>query len=70
MANLVAIPVMLTVGTVADQIGIPQVIMGVVLCLMVIAGVTTYHAFQYRGVDGGLFEAGTAIEYYSNAEDG
>jgi hypothetical protein len=70
LANLVAIPVMLTVGTVADQIGIPQVIMGVVLCLMVIAGVTTYHAFRYRGVEGGLFEAGTAIEYYSNAEDG
>ena len=70
MANLVAIPVMLAVGTVADQIGIPQVIMGVALCLMVIAGVTTYHAFKYRGVEGGLFEAGAAIEYYSNAENG
>jgi hypothetical protein len=70
LANLVAIPVMLTVGTVADQIGIPQVIMGVVLCLMVIAGVTTYHGFKYRGVEGGLFETGAAIEYYSHAEDG
>jgi MFS family permease len=70
LANLVAIPVMLLVGTMADQIGIPQVIMGVVLCLMVVAGVTTHQAFRFRGVEGGLFEAGTAIEYYSHAEDG
>ena len=69
LANLVAIPIMLLVGTMADQIGIPQVIMGVVLCLTAIAGVTTHQAFRFRGIEGGLFEAGTAIEYYSHAED-
>jgi hypothetical protein len=69
LANLVAIPIMLMVGTVADQIGIAQVIMGVVLFLTVIAATTTYQAFKFREVAGGIFEAGTAIEYYSHAGD-
>ena len=69
LANLVAIPIMLMVGTVADQIGIAQVIMGVVLFLTAIAATTTYQAFKFREVAGGIFEAGTAIEYYSHAGD-
>jgi len=69
LANLVAIPIMLMVGTVADQIGIAQVIMGVVLFLTVIAATTTYQAFKFREVAGGIFEAGTAIEYYSHPGD-
>jgi MFS family permease len=69
LANLVAIPIMLMVGTVADQIGIAQVIMGVVLFLTVIAATTTYQAFKFREVAGGIFEAGTAIEYYSHSGD-
>ncbi len=69
LANLVAIPVMLMVGTVADQIGIAEVIMGVVLFLTVIAAITTYQAFRFRGVAGGIYETGTAIEYHSRPED-
>lgn len=69
LANLVAIPVMLMVGTTADKIGIPQVIMGVVLLLVVIAATTTYQAFKFRAVAGGIFDAGTAIEYYSHSGD-
>jgi len=66
LANLVGIPVMLVVGTVADQIGIAQVIMGVVFCLVVVAAVTSYYAFRFRGLGGGLFADGTAVEYYSD----
>ncbi len=69
LANLVAIPIMLMVGTMADQIGIPQVIMGVALFLTAIAATTTYQAFKFREVAGGIFEAGTAIEYYSHPGD-
>jgi MFS family permease len=69
LANIVAIPVMLLVGTMADRIGIPEVILGVVLCLALIAAVTTHQAFKYRGVDGGLFDDGTAIEFYSRSEE-
>ncbi len=69
LANLVAIPIMLMVGTMADQIGIPQVIMGVALFLTAIAATTTYQAFRFREVAGGIFEAGTAIEYYSHPGD-
>ncbi len=69
LANLVAIPIMLMVGTMADQIGIPQVIMGVALFLTAIAATTTYQAFKFREVAGGIFEAGTAIEYYSHTGD-
>jgi MFS family permease len=66
LANLVAIPVMLAVGTVADQIGIAQVIMGVVFCLVVVAAVTSYYAFRYRGLGGGLLADDTAVEYHAN----
>ncbi len=69
LANIVAIPIMLLVGTVADQIGIPQVVMGVVAVLTVIAAVTTYQGFRHRGLEGGIFDTGTAIEYYSHASD-
>jgi MFS family permease len=69
MANLVAIPIMLTVGTMADQIGIPEVVMGVAFCLTIIAAVTTYQAFRFRGQAGGILENGTAIEYYSHTEN-
>lgn len=69
LANIVAIPVMLLVGTVADQIGIPQVVMGVVVFLTIIAGTTSYHAFRFRDVEGGIFHAGRAIEYYTHASD-
>jgi MFS family permease len=65
LANLVAIPVMLGVGTVADQVGIAQVIMGVVFCLVVVAAVTSYYAFRYRGSGGGLYADDTAVEYHS-----
>ena len=69
LANLVAIPIMLLVGTLADQLGIAQVVMGVVVILMVIAATTTYQAFRLRTVDGGIFDAGAAIEYYSHSGD-
>jgi MFS family permease len=69
LANLVAIPIMLMVGTVADQIGIPRVIMGVVAFLTIIAATTTYQAFRLRTVEEGIFDAGAAIEYYSHASD-
>jgi MFS family permease len=69
LANLVAIPIMLTVGTMADQIGIPEVVMGVAFCLTIIAAVTTYQAFRFRGRAAGILENGTAIEYYSHTED-
>lgn len=65
LANVVAIPIMLLVGTAADRVGIPQVILGVVFFLTIVAAVTTYEAFRFRGTKGGLFEDGTAIEYYS-----
>lgn len=69
LANLVAIPIMLVVGTLADQIGIARVVMGVVVILMVIAATTTYQAFRLRTVEGGIFDAGAAIEYYSHSGD-
>jgi len=69
LANLVAIPIMLMVGTVADRIGIPQVLMGVVFCLTIIAAVTTHQAFTFRGGRGGLLDASAAIEYYSHTDD-
>ncbi len=69
LANVVAIPIMLMVGTVADRIGIPQVVMGVVFCLTIIAAVTTHQAFRLRGARGGLFDADAAIEYYSHTDD-
>ncbi len=69
LANLVAIPIMLVVGTLADQLGIAQVVMGVVVILMVVAATTTYQAFRLRTVDGGLFDAGAAIEYYAHSGD-
>ncbi len=69
LANLIAIPIMLLVGTMADQIGIPQVVIGIVLFLMVIAGTTTYQTLKFRTAAGGIFEAGTAIEYYSQSGD-
>jgi MFS family permease len=69
LANVVAIPVMLFVGTIADQVGIPRVIMGVALLLMVIAGTTAYQAFRYRDVEGGLLGAEGAIEYRVGVED-
>ena len=69
LANLVAIPIMLVVGTLADQLGIAQVVMGVVVILMVVAATTTYQAFRLRTVDGGIFDAGAAIEYYSHSGD-
>lgn len=69
LANLVAIPIMLMVGTMADRIGIPQVVMGVVFCLTIIAAVTTHQAFGFRGGRGGLLDEGAAIEYYSHTDD-
>ncbi len=69
LANMVAIPIMLLVGTVADQVGIAQVVMGVVAFLLIIAATTTYQAFRFREVGGGIFDTGTAIEYYSHASD-
>jgi MFS family permease len=69
LANIVAIPIMLIVGTAADQIGIPEVVMGVVAVLTIVAATTTYQAFRFRAVAGGVFEAGTAIEYYSRSGD-
>jgi MFS family permease len=69
LANMVAIPIMLLVGTAADQIGIAQVVMGVVAILLIIAATTTYQAFRFREVGGGIFDTGTAIEYYSHASD-
>ncbi|HEM60719.1 MAG TPA: MFS transporter [Chloroflexi bacterium] len=69
LANIVAIPVMLTAGTVADQVGIPIVILGVASVLMAIAGATCFQAFRYRDVEGGLLGAGAAIEYYARPED-
>jgi MFS family permease len=68
LANVVAIPIMLLVGTAADRLGIPQVILGVVFFLTIVAAVTTYEAFRFRGIEGGLFEDGTAIEYYSHTD--
>jgi MFS family permease len=65
LANVVAIPIMLLVGTAADRLGIPQVILGVVFFLTIVAAVSTYEAFRFRGIEGGLFEDGSAIEYYS-----
>jgi hypothetical protein len=56
---------MLIVGTAADRLGIPKVILGVVFFLAIVATVTTYEAFRFRGTKGGLFEDGAAIEYYS-----
>jgi MFS family permease len=69
LANIVAIPIMLMVGTVADRIGIPQVVMGVVFCLTIVAAVTTHQALRFRGGRGGLLDAGAAIEYYSHTDD-
>ncbi len=69
LANVVAIPIMLLVGTAADRLGIPQVILGVVFFLAIVAAVTTYEAFRFRGTEGGLFEDGRAIEYYSRPND-
>ncbi|NIN66485.1 MAG: MFS transporter [Anaerolineae bacterium] len=69
LANMVAIPIMLLVGTVADQVGIARVVMGVVAFLLIIAATTTYQAFRVREVGGGIFDTGTAIEYYSHASD-
>jgi hypothetical protein len=69
LANVVAIPIMLMVGTLADQLGIAQVVMGVVVILTVIAATTTYQAFRLRTVEGGIFDAGAAIEYYSHSGD-
>ena len=69
LANVVAIPIMLLVGTAADRLGIPQVILGVVFFLAIVAAVTTYEAFRFRGIEGGLFEDGRAIEYYSRRND-
>jgi MFS family permease len=69
LANIVAIPIMLMVGTIADQVGIPSVILGVAFVLMAIAAVTSFQAFKYRDVEGGLLGAGGAIEYYAHAED-
>jgi len=69
LANIVAIPVMLMAGTIADQVGIPIVILGVAGVLMAIAGATGFQAFRYRDVEGGLLGAGDAIEYYARAED-
>ncbi|HUS70319.1 MAG TPA: MFS transporter [Anaerolineae bacterium] len=69
LANVVAIPIMLFVGSAADRLGIPQVILGVVFFLTIVAAVTTYEAFRFRGIEGGLFEDGTAIEYYSHTDD-
>jgi MFS family permease len=70
LANIVAIPIMLMVGTMADQIGITQVIMGVAVFLMVVAATTTYQTFKFREAAGGIFEDyGTAIEYYSHEGD-
>ncbi len=66
---MVAIPIMLLVGTVADQVGIARVVMGVVAFLLIIAATTTYQAFRVREVGGGIFDTGTAIEYYSHASD-
>jgi len=68
LANVVAIPIMLLVGTAADRLGIPQVVLGVVSFLTVLAAVTTYEAFRLRGSKGGGFEEGTAIEYYSGTK--
>jgi MFS family permease len=65
LANVVAIPIMLLVGTAADRAGIPQVILGVVFFLTIVAAVTTYEALRFRGTKGGLFEDGAAIEYYA-----
>jgi hypothetical protein len=69
LANVVAIPIMLLVGTLADQVGIPMVIMGVALLLMVIAGATAYQTASYRDVEGGLVGAEGAIEYHVRVED-
>lgn len=69
MANVVAIPPMLLIGTLADQVGIPYVIMVVVLLLTVIAAATTYQAFRTRGAAGGILDDGTAIEYYVRDRD-
>jgi hypothetical protein len=60
---------MLLVGTLADQVGIPMVIMGVALLLMVIAGATAYQTASYRDVEGGLVGAEGAIEYHVRVED-
>jgi hypothetical protein len=68
LANVVAIPIMFLVGTAADRVGIPQVILGVVFFLTIVAAVTTYEAFRFRGTKGGLFEDGTAIEYYAGTK--
>jgi hypothetical protein len=69
LANMVAIPIMLLVGTAADQVGIARVVMGVVAILLIIAATTTYQAFRFREVGGGVFDTGTAIEYYSHGSD-
>lgn len=69
LANVVAIPIMLFVGTLADQVGIPWVVMGVALLLMVIAGATAFQAFHYRETEGGLMGAEGAIEYHVRVED-
>ncbi|MDH4207365.1 MAG: MFS transporter [Anaerolineae bacterium] len=69
LANVVAIPIMLFVGTLADQVGIPWVIMGVALLLMVIASATAFQAIRYRDVEGGLLGAEGAIEYHVRVED-
>lgn len=69
LANVVAIPIMLAVGSMADQIGIPQVIMGVAFFLMIVAAATSYQAFRFRGIGGGVFEDDTAIEYYDRMDD-
>ena len=69
LANVVAIPIMLLVGTAADRLGIPKVILGVVFFLTIVEAVTTYEAFRFRGIEGGLFEDGRAIEYYSRPND-
>jgi MFS family permease len=69
LANLVAIPPMLLVGTMADQVGIPKVIIGVAVFLAIVAAITTYQAFKFRTVSGGIFETGTAIQYHSHEGD-
>lgn len=69
LANLIAIPPMLLIGSLADQVGIPYVIMGAVFFLILVAATTTYQAFKFRTVAGGIFEAGTAIEYHSHGGD-
>jgi MFS family permease len=48
LANLVAIPPMLTVGNMADRLGIPRVLLVVALGVLLISGVSLYYARQQR----------------------